>query len=148
MSRKRVFDTLIELSRTARDEAAAAAAQSQRNAEQAAQVVAQLRDYRREYDQRNPKRLDNELVTVDIEMHQRFVDKLDVAINDQVRRHQGIKREHKQRELVLTEVQRRLKAFETVQQRRDRSELAREARREQRATDELATRLSFWRDKP
>ncbi len=138
---RRVLDTLIELSERRRDEAANEAADARRATEQVLATKQQLQQYRADYDARSPLRPGQQTGPQQIERHQRFVARLDVAIDDQARRHALMRRVQAQREADLVERQKRLKAFETLKQRRDQAYAQRQERHEQRLTDEQAARI-------
>ena len=108
---RRVLDTLIELSERRRDEAANEAADARRATEQVLATKQQLQQYRADYDARSPLRPGQQTGPQQIERHQRFVARLDVAIDDQARRHALMRRVQAQREADLVERQKRLKAF-------------------------------------
>ena len=142
MLRPRLLQMLIEHGRRQRDEAAGVSAQAQRASRQAQQVLGTLQEYRRDYDRKAPKA---RLTAVDPQLlprHERFVERLDVAVLDQTRQLERLQRDADQHRRQLVAAERRVKAFETLRQRQEGARARRQARQEQFETDELAARLA------
>lgn len=142
MLRPRLLQMLIEHGRRQRDEAAGVSAQAQRASRQARQVLGTLQEYRRDYDRKAPKA---RLTTIDPQLlprHERFVERLDVAVLDQTRQLERLQLDAEQRRQQLMAAERRVKAFETLRERQEAARARRQARREQFETDELAARLA------
>ncbi len=142
MLRPRLLQMLIEHGRRRRDEAAGVSAQAQRASRQAQQVLGTLQEYRRDYDRKSPKA---RLTTVDprlLPRHERFVERLDVAVLDQTHQLERLQSDAEQRRQQLMAAERRVKAFETLRERQQAAHALRQARREQFETDELAARLA------
>lgn len=143
MTRKKpVLDTLIDLSRRARDEAAGTAASARQAVRKEQEMMQTLHQYRQEYAQSSPQRAQQVIEIANLERHRRFVERLDLAVQDQQQR-QGRAMEVKaQTERVLNEAERRMKAFETLQARQRLAAARKQARREQQMTDEQAALLA------
>ncbi|HMN80637.1 MAG TPA: flagellar export protein FliJ [Burkholderiaceae bacterium] len=142
MLRPRLLQMLIEHGRRRRDEAAGVSAQAQRASRQAQQVLGTLQEYRRDYDRKAPKA---RLTTVDprlLPRHERFVERLDVAVQDQTHQLERLQFDAEQRRRQLMAAERRVKAFETLRERQVAARARRQERREQFETDELAARLA------
>jgi len=137
--------TLTNLARDAADAAARALGHINRQRDTASQQLEMLRDYRQDYLHKLQSALQSGLPATDCHNYQRFIATLDEAIAQQVQvvhdaeRQLAAGRDHWQ------QAQRRRNAFETLQSRarQVREKLA--ARREQRASDEIAARRYFDR---
>jgi flagellar FliJ protein len=72
-------------------------------------------------------------------VHEAFTGRLDLAIDQQAQLAEQLVELRTQREEALAQRQRRLKAFETLQARRETAAQQRAQRNDQRQTDEFAT---------
>ena len=139
MSRNRTLDLLIELQRRDRDRHAGIAARSRRESDTAGSTLKMLEGYRSDYDQRAPKRGARPFDTGTVRVHEAFTAKLDRAIDDQDELSTRLGETAARHETELAEQQRRLKALETLAERRDKAARLRAQRVEQRQTDEFAS---------
>jgi flagellar FliJ protein len=147
MSARASLSLLIELRRRERDRVAGVAAQARREADNATATLRMLEGYLREYRQRAPKALLQPTEASSVRIHEHFVGKLDTAIDDQTQRAKALcEREIAQR-AALSEEQRRLKALEVLEQRRESARRRRLEVAEQKQTDEFAAQ-AFARGRP
>jgi flagellar FliJ protein len=141
MTRRTTLSFLIELQRRERDRVAALAARARREAESATSTLQMLEDYRRDYDTRSPKVARRAFTATSIGVHERFTGKLDRAIDEQGRLRVRLAEASSEREGDLAQGQRRLKALETLHERREADLRLRTRRAEQIQTDEFATQV-------
>lgn len=136
------LNMLIEMAKTARDAAAARCAQARVEVEQARQQLELLRGYAREYDRRSIATLSQGGIDLAAQNNLRsFVAKLTRAVEIQ-------QNEVAQREAVLasadgelTQMRMRLGSLEKLAARQELSVQNKARRREQLATDEMASRI-------
>lgn len=139
MNRNRTLELLIDLQRRDRDRRAGVAARARREADTAGSTLRMLEGYRSDYDQRAPKRGTRAFDTRTVQVHEAFTGKLDQAIGDQQTLARRLDETAALRETDLAEQQRRLKALETLAERRAQAARLRAQRIEQRQTDEFAS---------
>lgn len=133
---------LIERAQSVRDDAVKVAAKADRERAAAAQTLQTLTDYRDESIARGPLRPGQQCNTDQLRIAGQFDARLVVAIQQQSGQH-ALKAQHAQtRQAQVMQAQQRLKAFETIAQRRADRELVRQNRREQRLLDEYASDLN------
>jgi flagellar FliJ protein len=136
---KKTLQQLIELARSQSDNAARSLGASRSREEEELDKLRLLLQYRKEYMLRF-----DEAARVGLERsawsnYHEFLMKLDAAIEQQ---NQVIARHRltvEQRRTVWRAAHRRLKSFDTLDQRRQQAERVSERKREQREHDELAT---------
>lgn len=135
------LNMLIEMAKTARDAAANRCAQTRLEVEQARQQLELLRGYAREYDRRALATLSHGVDLAAQNNLRSFVAKLARAVEIQ-------QNEVAQREAVLasadgelTQMRIRLGSLEKLAARLELSEQNKARRRDQRATDEIASRI-------
>jgi len=138
MSARSPLPLLIELRRRERDRVAGIAAQAQRDADGASATLRMLEGYRLEYRQRGPKAALQQTEVGSVRIHEHFVGKLDAAIDDQAQRVQVLVDRERTQRTALADEQRRLKALEVLQQRRESARRRRLEIAEQKQTDEFA----------
>lgn len=133
---------LIERAAGARDDAARRAAQARRERAGADHTLRTLKDYRDESLTRAPARSGEPVGVEQLRAAGRFDQRMIEAITQQHLQAIERGREADARDTELAERQRRLKALETLAQRRAHAARLRAARREQRGTDETATHFA------
>jgi flagellar FliJ protein len=133
---------LIERAAGLRDEAARVAASSRRDADGADRTLRTLKDYREESLGRGPIRGGRPMGVEHLRAAVRFDSRLVEAITQQHLQWVDRTRDAATRVAELAERQRRLKALETLALRRETAARARDAKREQRGTDEHALQLA------
>lgn len=136
---------LIDQALARRDEAASRAVAARRDRDAAAATLATLTGYREESLQRGPVRAGQAFGVEQLRTAVRFDTRLLTAIREQHGQHVVRQADVAARDADLIESQRRLKALETLAQRREQARQRIEARREQRSLDEYATNLSARR---
>lgn len=133
---------LIEQACERRDEAASRAAEARRERDAAAATLRTLTDYREESLTRAPLRAGTAVGIAQLATATHFDARLVAAIHEQYGRHAQRDADASARDETLRERQRRLKALQTLQERRAREAERSAAQREQRALDEYANQLS------
>jgi flagellar FliJ protein len=136
---------LIDQALARRDDAATRATAARRDRDAAATTLATLTGYREESLQRGPVRAGQALGVEQLRTAVQFDARLIAAIRQQHGQHAARQADAAARDTDLVESQRRLKALETLAQRRAQARHRVEARREQRMLDEYATNLSARR---
>jgi flagellar FliJ protein len=137
------LNTLLDLTRIARDAAAARVARLEQQVQLAREHLRTLEGYSNDYTARLQARAGDELDPAAQSNQRAFLTRLMVAMQTQQREVDA--REHASGEArtELAACQRKLKSLETLIERRTQEELRRSARREQRHTDEAAQRASM-----
>ncbi|GAB1579012.1 flagellar export protein FliJ [Bordetella petrii] len=142
------LDTLRGLAKDGADDAARALGRLNAQRNHAEQQLSMLHEYRQDYLARLQAAMQSGMSAADCHNYQRFIATLDDAIGQQVTvlrqadDHLAQGRAHWQQQ------QRRLNSFDALAQREQRALAAREARREQRANDEHASRLAYGQATP
>jgi flagellar export protein FliJ len=133
---------LIEMALERRDDAATRAAGARRERDAAAATLRTLTDYREESLSRAPVRGGGAVGVAQLATATHFDAKLVAAIHQQYGQHAQRAADAEARDASLRDRQRRLKALQTLEERRAQQSARTAARREQRALDEFATQLS------
>lgn len=143
MARTNTLDTLIDLATDDRDAAAVALGRLQQDHRVSEQKLQALLDYRAEYQRRFDDALGDGMSMHTLQNYQRFVASLKQAIETQrgaldqsERRVEGGNDQWRSR-------QRRLQSFDVLATRRREADARTEARRDQRQTDEFASRALY-----
>jgi flagellar export protein FliJ len=139
MKRPSAIEMLIEMRRRERDRVAGICAQAQRDVDAATGTLRMLTQYRSDYENRAPKNGQSATDTLRVQVHERFVDKLGLAIGEQDNLVGNLNERSEQQQRALSDRQRRLKAMETLALRRETERLKRLESLEQKQTDEFAT---------
>jgi flagellar FliJ protein len=137
-TKRKVLTLLIDLSRRARDGAAADVAKAIRAEGKERDLRQTLVGYQDDYRQASPKRHGQATGAGEIEHHRRFVDRLDGAVRDQQGREARAVLAREQSEIALSLSERRIKVLERLQDRRRLADRRREDQIAQRMTDEQA----------
>lgn len=133
---------LIELAITSRDAAASRRAQAQLQVTQASAQLEQLHGYARDYERRAQSTL-SDGCDIAVQSNLRaFAAKLKRAVEQQTGEVQRRQQLLATAETELNEMQRKLKSLETLAQRQRESLRIAAARRDQKATDEIARALA------
>ncbi|MBV7486321.1 flagellar export protein FliJ [Bordetella sp. BOR01] len=136
------LDTLIGLAKESSDEAARVLGRLNAERNHAEQQLSMLQDYRQDYLERLQAAMQSGMSAADCHNYQRFIGTLDDAIGQQTAvlrqadTHLTHGRTHWQQQ------QRRLNSFDALAERERRALAVQEARREQRASDEFASRMA------
>jgi flagellar FliJ protein len=137
------LNTLLDVTRIARDSAATRLARLEQQAQQAREHLQTLLGYSADYAARLQTAAGDELDPAAQSNQRAFLAKLRVALETQQREVGAREQASTAARAELAVCQRKLKSLETLIERRAREELARAARREQRHTDEVAQRAAF-----
>ncbi|MEW6563038.1 MAG: flagellar export protein FliJ [Pseudomonadota bacterium] len=114
--------------------------------QQAAQAkLEMLQQYRRDYQERFQNAVQNGMDQTDMRNFQDFLYRLDEAIRQQRALLEQIKVAVQSGRTELMEAQRKVKSFDTLAQRHQEAEKAKENKLEQRAQDEFNGRLAAYR---
>jgi flagellar FliJ protein len=138
VTRRNALPLLIELRRRERDRAAAVAAQAQREAQSAAGTLRMLHGYRQDYLIRSPKSATQATDPGRLQIHDAFVGKLGEAIDDQTSRLRMLSEREMVHRTALGEQERRLKALEILNRRRETQHRLRIEAQDQKLNDEFA----------
>ena len=141
-NKRETLSLLIDLSRRARDHAAAEVAKAVRLENRERETMLRLTRFQDDYREASPKRAGQETGARQIETHRLFTDRLDGAVQDQRERELQATRVREQSEVALSLTERRIKALERFQQKKQLALYRREEQRAQRITDEQAALLA------
>ena len=137
------LDTLIDLATDERDAAASALGRLQQARRASEQKLQALVDYRAEYQRRFDDAMANGMSMSSLQNYQRFVASLEQAIDHQRRALDTSERHVETGNSNWRARQRRLNSFDVLATRRRDAAAKTEAKREQRQTDEFASRALF-----
>jgi len=145
MATTSALETLIELAIKETDEASKRLGRTVRTSDEAQQKLVILEQYRDDYALRFQESLSSGLTALSYRNFQLFIDKIDNAIAGQ----QGVVRNTQQR---VTEAraawhacERKRMSYDTLATRARQVEQLRESRRDQKLTDEQASRIAFYK---
>lgn len=147
-NKRETLSLLIDLSRRARDSAAAEVAKAVRLENREREMMLKLTRFQADYREASPKRVGQETAVQQIETHRQFTDRLDHAVDDQREREVRATEARQQTEVALSLTERRIKALERLQQKKQQAQFRREEQRAQRITDEQAALLARRSRKP
>lgn len=137
--------TLIELAERETDTAAKKLGTAIRTAEETEQKMALLQGYRNEYAARFQTGLATGLTAIGYRNFQAFLEKLDTAINGQQEIVLHAQRRVKEERLAWQESERKRMSYNTLASRALTEEQRREARQDQKSTDERAARQASYK---
>lgn len=137
------LNTLLEVTRIARDSAAARLARLEEQTRQAREHLQTLHGYSNDYAARLQARAGDELDPAAQANQRAFLLRLRVALETQQREVGAREQASVAARAELAACQRKLKSLETLLERRAQEESQRVARREQRHMDEVAQRASL-----
>jgi flagellar protein FliJ len=137
------LNTLLDVTRIARDSAAARLARLEEQVNQAREHLQTLLGYSNDYAARLQARAGDELDPSAQANQRAFLSRLRVALETQQREVGAREQASAAARAELAACQRKLKSLETLLERRAQEESQRTARREQRNTDEMAQRASL-----
>ncbi|HJV52679.1 MAG TPA: flagellar export protein FliJ [Noviherbaspirillum sp.] len=143
MATSSALDTLIELATQQTDEAAKRLGRAIRNGEDAEQKLQLLLQYRDDYMARMQATLQAGLTASSYRNFQLFIDKLDDAIKGQQRVVQDAQRRVTRERGAWQDSERKRMSYDTLATRAEKVQQLKEARRDQKQTDEFAARLLF-----
>ena len=135
------LNTILEQAETARDEAMAQFEVSRKAHEGARQQLQSLHDFRSQYQSRWQSQFQQAGGMEILRCYQDFMARLSEAEVEQQRRTEYARGVTERCRLALIERERKVAAVTQLIQRREKEELAKANRRDQKATDEMAARL-------
>ncbi|AHV91791.1 flagellar export protein FliJ [Bordetella holmesii] len=135
------LDMLISLAKDSTDEAARELGRLNAARSNAERQLTMLHDYRQDYLKRLQDAMVAGMPAADCHNYQRFIGTLDDAIGQQTNVLQKADMQLLQGRLDWQREKRKLSSFDTLAERDARSRAMTEARREQRANDEISARL-------
>lgn len=139
------LDMLIGLAQDSTDAASRELGRLSAEHARAGQQLEMLQDYRQDYLKRLQDAMLAGMSAADCQNYQRFINTLDDAIRQQYNVLHQAEQRLAQARLHWQQEKRRLNSFDTLAQRDARSRALTEARREQRANDEISARLAHRR---
>lgn len=142
MSSRLPLDTLIGLAKESTDEAARLLGRLNAERNHAEQQLDMLQDYRQDYLQRLQTAMQSGMSAADCHNYQRFIATLDDAISQQLNVLRQADTHLAQGRVHWQQQQRRLNSFDALAARERLASAVRETRRDQRASDEFAARMS------
>lgn len=132
---------LYDLSQNELQQAAKALKAANEQLNQGRQQLAQLEQYREEYNQRLNRESQNSFSTANYRNFRRFIGTLDYTIKEQNRRIEVLSAHSLEMKKQWQSCQQRCQAYETLINRQRQQALQRTQKAEQRTNDELATQL-------
>lgn len=136
------LDMLIGLAQESTDEAARELGRLNAQRANAEQQLSMLHDYRQDYLQRLQNAMVAGMSAADCHNYQRFIGTLDDAIRQQTNVLHNADMQLMEGRQNWQREKRKLNSFDTLAQRDARARAVVEARREQRANDEISARLT------
>ncbi|HYG43596.1 MAG TPA: flagellar export protein FliJ [Bordetella sp.] len=137
------LDTLIGLAKESTDEAARVLGRLNTERNHAEQQLSMLQDYRQDYLDRLQAAMRSGMSAADCHNYQRFIGTLDDAIGQQTAVLRQADTYLAQGRTHWQQQQRRLNSFDALADRERRALAVLETRREQRASDEFASRMTY-----
>src|SRR3569623_337496 len=145
MASHSAIDTLIDQATTETDDAVKQLGPAIRASGDAEQKLALLLQYRDEYTARFQARMASGRTVAGYRNFQLFIGKLDQAIAGQQQLVQDAQRRAEAQRDVWRERERKRKSYDTLATRAQQQEVRAEAKRDQKSTDEHATRQLFYK---
>ena len=139
------LNTLIELAERDTDEAAKNLGAAIREAEETEKKLALLLDYRSDYAARFQDNQASGITPMGYRNFQAFLDKLDTAIAGQKEVIAYAHRKVEAQRGIWQNCERKRMSFDTLATRAHKVEQQRETKRDQKATDEHATRQAYYK---
>ncbi len=143
MSKKFTLQPLLDLAQDKLDDAAKALQTAKAEWQQAEQQLAQLQQFKLEYQQRLLESQRHGMSIGAVRDFQRFLHKLDTAIEQQYKYITHCQRQWEARQQDWMNARKELKAYDTLATRHQRQEEQRQAKRDQKILDEFAIKR-FW----
>lgn len=145
MAQLSALDTLIELATKQSDDAAKRLGKAVRAGDDAQQKLQLLRQYRDDYAARLRSSAATGLTASGYRNFQMFLDKLDDAIASQQRAVQDAQRRVNNERNAWQSSERKRMSYDTLATRAMNAQLLKQARREQKQTDEFAARALLYK---
>ncbi|MFL9923746.1 flagellar export protein FliJ [Herbaspirillum lusitanum] len=145
MATTSALETLIELATKDTDEATKRLGRAVRVSEEAQQKLNILRQYRDDYALRFQDNLTAGLTAMSFRNYQLFLEKIDTAIAGQEDVVRITQQKVAEARTAWQACERKRMSYDTLQTRAKQAELQRENKRDQKQTDEHASRISFYK---
>jgi len=145
MATPSALETLIELATKETDEATKRLGRAIRVSEEAQQKLTILQQYRDDYAARFQDTLTTGLTALSYRNFQLFIEKIDTAITGQQDVVRGSLQKVPDARLAWQACERKRMSYDTLAARAKEKELQQENRRDQKATDEHASRITFYK---
>lgn len=136
MSNKFTLQPLMDLAQRQNESATSKLGQLNQQQQSAQQKLDTLREYRKEYQNRLQESIRNGIKPADLRNFQQFINKLDEAIAQQMKAVEKSKVSTQVGREEFSTAQRKLKSFDTLQQRHIQVQKAAAGKLEQKAQDE------------
>lgn len=134
---------VLEQAKSSRDHAFVLLESSRKILEDAKYKLNSLHNFRQQYEERWQGQFRKAGGMEIVRCYQDFMARLSSAVDEQNLRVEHLQRDHESRRLDLLECERKLSAVEKLIERRQQETLLASMRKEQRDTDEMATRLAL-----
>lgn len=135
------LNALLEQAQTARDEAFSQFESARKAHEQARQQLQSLHDFRQQYQDRWRQQFQQASGMEIMRSYQEFMNRMSEAEAEQVRRTELAQAHLERNRTLLLERERKVAAVTKLMERRAGEQALKEQRRDQKATDETASRL-------
>jgi flagellar FliJ protein len=145
MAKISALDTLIELATSETDEAAKRLGSALRAAGETEERLKLLMQYRDDYTSRLHAMMSSGLSAAGYRNFQMFLDKLDDAIDGQQKIVDDARKRVGEERSTWQASERKRMSYDTLATRAQKAEEVKEARREQKQTDEVATRQAHYK---
>lgn len=145
MASTQQLETLIDLARRETDDAAKRLGAALKAVADAEEKLNMLIGYRDEYGRRFDASQQQGITPMAYRNFQAFMEKLDTAIKGQQEVVRHSKARGDQEKLAWQEAERKRMSFSTLRDRAQAQELKKEAKRDQKAMDEHASRQAFFK---
>ncbi|OWY30922.1 flagellar export protein FliJ [Herbaspirillum robiniae] len=145
MATPSALETLIELATKETDDATKRLGRAIRVSEEAQQKLAILEQYRDDYAARFQDTLTNGLTALSYRNFQLFIEKIDTAIDGQHAVVRSSQQKVAEARSVWQACERKRMSYDTLAARAKEKELQKENKRDQKAMDEHASRITFYK---
>ena len=145
MATPSALDTLIELATKETDEATKRLGRAIRVSEEAQQKLVILQQYRDDYAARFQETLSNGLTALSYRNFQLFIEKIDTAIDGQEDVVNSSRQRVAEARAAWQACERKRMSYDTLAARAREQQLQKENKRDQKSTDEHASRMSFYK---
>jgi len=145
MATTTALETLIELATKETDEATKRLGRSVRTSEEAQQKLVILEQYRDDYALRFQESLSSGLTAMSYRNFQLFIEKIDSAITGQQNVVKNAQQRVAEARAAWQACERKRMSYDTLATRAKQTTQLRETRRDQKQTDEQASRITFYK---
>lgn len=145
MSSTSALDTLVEMTRELLDEASVRLANSRKSAKQAKDFMDTLLSYRSDYTGEMQRLMRDGMSAMTLSHYRSFVGSLDNAIQQASTTLKGLEKSVDANQANWIDQHQKVNAYETLIDRRVKTQKVKESRQEQRQTDEISAQLRVRR---